>query len=481
MKVNDVHYLLPKIEELIPYTNKNGTFYDCGFNKDFNLLPFVKKLEIVNDIIRQSILVNPYPNPKTHVDELQGDCYTAAIASMEYLKSLNLGKNHRCVICRRRKYDPEDITSKHVALLLDDEQNETYFFDATPYVASKYGTVSKLDSVSGYYDEYIPLDYDKMQLVYFIKELRYKANNGMLNRQDMPFYLEVVHEAMNYQELNGLSSQAFAMLSSFAENSVEKAEFLRISGQLNPYSKYNENFAQNRARQEEMLNHQIKLWKIELNDLLLGDTNPKRQLELAQNIYQTMKMMNDGYLEKYLMFEGRKMRMTNMTPRFFYDHGLNVIMIKPSAYLLGVRATIRERFLKKGQGALFEYFTNLSDPMDITGITPMQFSHTLGNEKRYTRAMNGTSDIILLRGKAEDLLVQKKILRKELGSKIAFKEVTWFDGGKIKWEPWVTNLVHSTDNPSEASMHFMIGYPEQQVMTRFMYPNPKLEEYEKEK
>lgn len=34
--------LLPRIEELIPYMNKNGAFYQCGFNVDFNLLLLFK-------------------------------------------------------------------------------------------------------------------------------------------------------------------------------------------------------------------------------------------------------------------------------------------------------------------------------------------------------------------------------------------------------------------------------------------------------
>ena len=66
--------LLPSIEELKPYTNEHGTFYECGFNTDFNLLPFQQQLQVANDIVRQSILVNPVPNPKTHVENLEGDC-----------------------------------------------------------------------------------------------------------------------------------------------------------------------------------------------------------------------------------------------------------------------------------------------------------------------------------------------------------------------------------------------------------------------
>lgn len=114
-------------------------------------------------------------------------------------------------------------------------------------------------------------------------------------------------------------------------------------------------------------------------------------------------------------------------------------------------------------------------PTDVTGIKSMIYSHPFGDT--YERSMNGVSDVILLKGSALDLYIKKKQLRQELGKNMQFKEVNWFDNEKILWEPHVTNLVHNTDNPSEASMHFMIGYPEQQVMTRLMYPNPKLEEH----
>ena len=54
------------------------------------------------------------------------------------------------------------------------------------------------------------------------------------------------------------------------------------------------------------------------------------------------------------------------------------------------------------------------------------------------------------------------------------KETKWLDGENILWERWSTNFLHSTDNYVEASLHFLMPYPECQIMTRFMYPNPKL-------
>ena len=45
-------------------------------------------------------------------------------------------------------------------------------------------------------------------------------------------------------------------------------------------------------------------------------------------------------------------------------------------------------------------------------------------------------------------------------------------------EVWDTNLntdlVHTTDDAVEASIHLLSGYPEYQLFTRFNYPNPVL-------
>lgn len=463
--------ILPSKNEIKPITNVNSTFYECGFNQDFENLPFINKLQIINDLVRQSMLPERTPNPVNDKETLIGDCYTSAIASIEYMKNLNIGTNHRLVFCRKRPYDPDNITSRHAAVLVDDEEGNTYFYDATPYVGSNYG---KVLPDQNFYEHYEIIDNEKSELIFFLRELIYKHNNSLLKLEDIPFYTEVVFESIKHQFLNNYTSKAFEILARHFDNKFDQDRYIQLSIQANPYTKLNPENKKFRDLRSRLMLNQIDVWKEELNDLILSKSNLKRQLELAQNIYQEMKVMNPCELEKYVQIFGQKIPMTSMTPRFFKEHNLNIIMIKPSAYYAGVSATIRERFLNRGNGVLYEYKTNLTDPTPITNITPMLFSHPLGD--KYQRAMNGTSDVILLSGSAKDLYRTKKQLRNELCKNLKGREVTWYDGEKILWHPAVTNLVHSTDNPSEASMHFMIGYPEQQVMTRFMYPNPRLEE-----
>ena len=57
-----MNLLLPNQNELKPIKN-NSLFYDCGFNEDFNKLSFKTKLQVLCDIVRQSIYPCGKPNP----------------------------------------------------------------------------------------------------------------------------------------------------------------------------------------------------------------------------------------------------------------------------------------------------------------------------------------------------------------------------------------------------------------------------------
>ena len=140
---------------------------------------------------------------------------------------------------------------------------------------------------------------------------------------------------------------------------------------------------------------------------------------------------------------------------------------------MGVHASVKEAFLSRGNGVIKEYNANLALPTKATGIHPMAFSHTIG--EKITRSVNGSNQVILLKRSSDEIKQIKRYLRSTVGKNLLNRDVKWYDGEKIHWDPFVTNLVHTTDNPSEACLHFLIAYPEHQLMTRFMYPNYKLE------
>ena len=471
---------LPNKELLKPITNPASTFYDCGFNKDFDSLDFKQKLKVAADIVRQSMKGVQYPDPNTDQETLYGNCHTSALALIDYLKELGVGKNYKYVMCRKRTYDPEDITSRHAAVLVDDDNAETYFVDPTAFVGFKYGVVQKLSDSDIAYEEYEVLDDEKFELMYYIKDFLYKVSSGKLSRDEIPFYYDVFETALKYPILDGYNSHCWYYMGKQMDNKTDADKCFLTSQRINPYSHFFPDVrdAAKMSKKQGLILSQIEKWREELKDLQSShSTDYKRQLELATYIFQEMKLM-DGSLDTKIPFEGKMRSVSHMTPRMMLDNGFNVAMIKSSAYHLGVSATIREELLKNSGAPVFEYQSNLSAPRDITGIIPLIYSHPRGEIN--LRPYQGTSNIMLLKRPAIELYKIKKRLRSELGKNIQNKEVMWNDGEKILWHPFTTNLVHTTDSPSETALHLLNGIPEQQLMTRFMYPNPKLEELDKE-
>lgn len=465
--------LLPSKEELIPITQDRTTFYDCGFNVPFDDLPFIKKLQVINDVVRESLLPCVFSNPDSDEMTLIGNCHTAALVSINYLKELNLGKNHRYVLARRKSYQPEDITTKHALVLVDDDYGNTYQFDATPFVGYGYGTVKKI-SEERLYEEYIPIEGEIEYLMHNFRKIMYKCHEGLLTEEEFKHYIDILEYAKKYPSLNGFISYCYGLLAKIPNSPYDTNTFLSKSLEYNPYNSSLNKNTKKLLNRKNLALKQIKIWQSELHDLLSNPTkDERRQLELAQNIVQELKLYDPTY-ERFLTYQGKNIPLSHLSPRFFMEEGLNVAAIKASAYHLGVRGTIRERILTRGNSAIGEYFTNLAAGTEQTGLKPILYSHTLGDE--YERSMNGPADIFLVKMPADKLYKIKKALRSELGKNIINREVMWNDGEPILWHPFVTNLVHSSDTPCETSLHYLMGYPEHQLMTRFMYPNPKLEE-----
>lgn len=489
-----MNQLLPTKEELIPHRKSTSTFYDCGFNVEFDQLAFIQKLQVVNDLVRQTILPKICSDINTERDTLIGNCHTAALVSIDYLKELEIGCNYRYVLVRRKPYEPDDIRSKHALILVDDKYGNTYEFDATPFVGYGYGKV-KLRDEQPLYEEYIEIDEEKKEILTQMRVFLYEQENRLLTEEKINYYLQLFDFASKIEIFNGFTSYCYKLLFNYPISFVDKDKLRINSIILDPYNTLNSDSSY-LAKKQKMVVTQIERWKYELH-LLQQELeamqkghvvvpnsynkevylqNLRRQLELSQYIVQEQKLFDKEY-ERKLKFGEKEIPFSHLTPRFYYENDLNVVIIKASAQRLGVCGTIRENMLKRGNGAIGEYFANFSEPTADTGLTPILYSHTLGSE--YKRSMDGVAQTFLINELAEILYEKKKILRQELGKNISQREVTWFDGEKILWHPFVTNLVHSTDNPSEAAVHYLMAYPEHQVMTRFMYPNPKLEKVKK--
>ena len=434
--------LLPSKEELIPITNDRNTFADCSLTRNFEFLNFQEKLQVINDIVRQTILIEPIPNPKNEIETIVGDSYTSSLVLIRYLKKLGIGKKHRVVLAKKRSFDTENLAEVRFLVLVEDEDNTAYQVDCSTFVGYKCGKVAPMSDP--FYEEYFTIDGEIKEALTYFRTALYDSKMEM-NTEDAKFQnmVEIIkeYEILKYYSKYFYSSQ---------NSAISERE---------------------RGKQFYLVKSQTSIWNEELQDLITSDKNYVRQLELAQSITYELKRLG-AIPEIYFEFEDRKIPFSRLNPRFFYENKLTLVMIKPSAYLAGVQNTIRETFLNHGNGAIGDCFVNIGTTSEL-GLHRMRFFHPHGY--KYERSMNGPNRIFLIREKSDIVLQKKRKLRSTLLRNMHNKNVEWFDGEPILWDPIITNLVHSTDNPSETSLHFVSPYPEHQLMNRFMYPNLKMQ------
>lgn len=459
--------LLPNIDELKEVDNCKNTFYECGFNKPFNELSDLKKIQIVCDIVRQTIYPNVIPNPDSDIEELNGNCYTASAVLKKYLLDNNLVRDAKIVLGRKRIFDPDDITTVHSLLLVTGNDNNTYQVDPTPFVGYGYGKVINIKD-DRLYEEYVFMDDQLINMTNNLKRIIYLDSINQIDRNRIKYYLNICYEYKEFSILNSFIANALIVLAKYMDSDYDKQIILRQALKLKPYSKIN---VSKRNYQEQLLKKEIDQWFCELEDLKNSDSDIKKQQELSSNIVQQMKFFDESY-EKYAFINGRKIRLSFINPRFLYENNLNVVMVKPSAYYIKRDDYIKNLFIAKFGNVCGEYYVNLAQQTKQCAVKPMLFSHPCGEE--YIRSMDGTANIILFNESADNLNDLKQQIRKKECEDMWYKKVIWTDGKEILWHPFVTNLVHAADNYSESALHFLIGYPEHQAMTRFMTPNYKL-------
>lgn len=440
--------LLPKIHEIEPIIGDWKTFSDCSYNCDWNDMMFEKKLQTICDIVKQTMLYKELPNNEEENDMI-GDSFTAAKISMQYLKENNIGTNIRMAYSRKRFYENDNAISNHIILLIDDNYNNTYYYDATPNVGYGYGKVCLFDAQK-YFDEIIPLSIEDVNLISLIRKYNNKLISNNISDCEMKELENIMHSSSSY---------------------VINEYIIGIKRIINSNDKNCDlNFS--------IWNDLLSEWNKELHDLIESNMNYNRQIEIIQTL-QSEKSKYNSSLIRYANIGNNYYPLTYLSPRFFYDNELTMVLIKPSSYLLGISSTVREKFLTKGNGAIGEYIINMGGRSEEYGMKIMHNFHPHGY--KYERSMNGPNDIFLLKNHPDDVGKIKKQIRNTYGKNVNNHDLIWLDGEKIYWDPIITNLVHSTDDSTETAMHYVSPYPECQLMTRFMYPNPKLKTMKRSK
>ena len=80
---------------------------------------------------------------------------------------------------------------------------------------------------------------EKFDLLFFLKELKYKGDYNLLEQKDIPFYVEILSESLKYPIFQGYISKGYEILSKFLDNKSDSDKFVKEAIKANPYSKLN--------------------------------------------------------------------------------------------------------------------------------------------------------------------------------------------------------------------------------------------------
>ena len=437
--------LLPRLDELFVITGHRNTFGDSKLQKNFLNLNFETKLQIVADLIRQTMLITDIPNPQCEFKEMKGDSYTASIVAINYMKECKIGFNHTLVLATKKPFQIHADGENNFVILVSDEHSNCYQVDCTPTIGYCHGKVRKIED-GLFYSNYYYLDNNYVELLQKIRQLIYDISISKV--EDIQIKLDqnkyLIQEIKKYDVF---------------ENYILLLE--QIS---------NKNFFRdNKKKNLKLVLVQIEIWKSELSDLISKNENIERQVELAQWI-------NHEYLKyfpekcKTTIINGRKVNFTELTPRFFFEEQLNCVIIKPSTYYINKSEVVKKNLIGK-KNTYGEYLSVLGG-RSKNGIRIMYDFHPDGY--KYERSMLGPCDIMLVHEHAKKLQERKAKIREELLNEMKYKIVNWFDNKPFYWDPIIANFIHTTDNSCEVACHYLSAFPEYQIMNRFMYPNPKL-------
>lgn len=431
--------LLPLIDELKPIIKEHDAFFDCPLKKDFNELDIKDKLQIINDIVRQTMIYCDLPNPPKDVETLIGDAYTSCLVSIDYFKKLNLGVDAEIKFGYINLCESEQNAVPKPILLIK-YNNEEYFYDATPKIDYKAGKVEKL---SNQYQAYLNFSQTSKEIYEFLRKIKYEVFNNQYSKKEVDAIIKICNcykkDPITYPIINEIESIIY--------NKPKPQNYIGFT-----YDKI-----------IKLLNS----WKEELIELQKKDFNYSRQIELAQLITLYLDMMDkknnamiwlkDGYYE-----------INKLTPRLLYEKDLQFITIKPSGFFVNKDKYIEELFDATAYGVNYREFGRKT----ALGLEPMKLFHPDGHY--YIREMTGPTKNFFVEKPSGEVLEIKRRLRKELKSEITSENMVWFDGMLIKWNPICLNFVHSSDNFVDACMGYTSTIPEYQIMTRFNYPNPVL-------
>ena len=112
----------------------------------------------------------------------------------------------------------------------------------------------------------------------------------------------------------------------------------------------------------------IKSWYDLLQNFTKNSSDIKENQKLAQYISSEAK------LKKTIEINNKIIELNHITPRLLWECRYNVIIIKSSAYLVGVQASCEDYMISKRQNIINSYTCNLGKT-NMYGLRPMAYFH----------------------------------------------------------------------------------------------------------
>ena len=431
--------LLPVLSELKPISGNRDVFGQTVFTKEFKFLNFEEKLQVACDLVRQTMLNVEIPNPENDRETMIGDSYTSCNVLKEYLIFNHIGVKHHVVFAKSNIFETEHATTKHFILLVYDNCNACYQVDPSPYVGYMCGKAEKLSIP--WYKQYVEVEGDLKNKLELLRLIAYEIKIGKLTS------IEDLH-------INEFTKK-YPILNGYVDFILNKA--------------INKDFRMIDSKGFEYAHKQISILNRELESLKMKEDTYKRQLEIIQWISAQRKKMGLE-VEKYAIIFNEKYKIDELTPRFFYENKLNLAMLKTSSFYVEKENLFKD-ILCGNHRHTGGYLLNLGENESL-GFSKMYVFHPDGY--KYIRHLYGPNYMFLIQDHAKDILVRKKDIRAKYSPDWGGRIVKWYDGEKIEWLPLAMNLVHSADNSAETCCNYQCGFPECQLMTRFVYPNLNL-------
>ncbi len=450
--------LLPNIDDLKPIVDSRQTFSETPFIRDFYKLDDDEKLQILSDIVRQTMIYEENPNPLIEKELLIGDDYTSSRVFIDYLRLLNLFKDVQLVMVSNKKnIDINNFYDCHFSVLVNGINNKTYLVDTTPDIGYGFGEVNELSN-RDLYNKYIVLDSDIVVVIDIIRQDMYNISKGIYDDKQIDNY-KTIRKIFSNELFEGLLLKYY--------NCINMSNFDKLKAIMKIDFHDKVDYINNKCLQNELSKMTvIQTWYESLKKVTMEISNLKEQQRIAQYICSELK------LSRTIEINGNLIKLNHITPRLIWEYGYNVVIIKSSAYLIGIQASCEDFVISKRKKIINSYMCNMGE-RNMFGLRPMAYFHPHG--LKYEFQMNGPNKVILVSENAKELNERKHYIRENMTRIIQNHFVTWFNGQKVLWDTNLnTNLVHTTDDAVEASIHLLSGYPEYQLFTRFNYPNPVL-------